>query len=144
MPSSTTSSRPRPEPASDQARVLLVDDNPAMLERAAAALASACVIVGQVRDGAAALAAAAALRPDVIVMDISMPEMSGLDVAHRLRLAGSTAAIVFLTVHNDAEVVEAALMAGGSGYVIKSRLASDLQLAVREARARRTFVSVLR
>ena len=59
------------------------------------------------------------------------------------RSAGSRAAIVFLTVHNDTEVVEAALAAGGSGYVIKTRLASDLVHAVREARARRMFVSLL-
>ena len=87
--------------------------------------------------------AAATLQPDVIVLDISMPGMSGLEVAARLRSAESRAAIVFLTVHNDFEVVDAALAAGASGYVIKSRLASDLVLAVRAARARRTFVSLL-
>ena len=143
MPSSTTSSESQPGPGPDQTRVLLVDDNQAMLARAAAVLATTCVVVGQAQDGAAALMAAATLRPDVIVLDISMPGMSGLEVASHLRTAGSRAAIVFLTVHNDAEVVEAALAAGGSGYVIKARLASDLLIAVREARARRTFVSLL-
>ena len=143
MQSSTTSSESRPESRPEQTRVLLVDDNQAMLARAAAALAATCVVVGQVQDGAAALVAAATLRPDVIVLDISMPGMSGLEVASGLRSAGSRAAIIFLTVHNDTEVVEAALAAGGSGYVIKSRLASDLVHAVREARARRTFVSLL-
>ena len=144
MPSSTTSSDSWPGPGLEQTRVLIVDDNQAMLARAAAALATTCVIVGQVQDGDDALMAAATLQPDVIVLDISMPGMSGLEVAARLRIAGSKAAIVFLTVHNDAEVAEAALAAGGSGYVIKARLASDLVLAVREARARRTFVSLLR
>jgi DNA-binding NarL/FixJ family response regulator len=123
--------------------VLLVDDNQAMLARAATVLAATCVVVGQVQDGAAALVAAAALQPDVIVLDISMPEMSGLEVAARLCLAGSRATIVFLTVHDDVEVVEAALAAGGTGYVIKARLASDLPRAVFEARERRTFVSLL-
>ena len=121
--------------------MLLVDDNQAMLERAAAALAASCLVVGQVQDGATALAAAAALEPDVIVLDISMPEMSGLEVAARLRAAGSSAAIVFLTVHDDAEFVQAARAAGGIGYVVKPRLGIDLQHAVREARARRPFVS---
>ena len=88
--------------------MLLVDDNQAMLARAASVLAATCVVVGQVQDGVAALAAAATLVPDVIVLDISMPGMTGLDVAARLRAAGSTAAIVFLTVHDDAELVEAA------------------------------------
>ncbi len=124
--------------------MLLVDDNQAMLARAASMLAATCVIVGQVQDGVSALTAAAMLAPDVIVLDISMPGMSGLDVAAGLRAAGSTAAIVFLTVHEDAELVEAAQAAGGVGYVVKGRLASDLLHAVLEAHARRPFVSVLR
>ena len=140
MLSSTTSS----ESAAERTRVLLVDDNPAMLARAAAVLAATCVLVGQVQDGAAALAAAATLLPDVIVLDISMPGMSGLDVAARLREAGSRAAIVFLTVHDDVEIIEAAQAAGAIGYVVKARLASDLRHAVREARARRPFVSARR
>ena len=100
MPSSTTSS----ESARAQTRVLLVDDNQAILSRARAVLASACVVVGQAHDGETALSAAASLRPDVIVLDISMPGMSGFEVAAGLRKAGSTAAIVFLTVHDDADV----------------------------------------
>ncbi len=123
--------------------MLLVDDNQAMLARAEAVLEAACAVVGEAHDGEAAIAAAAALRPDVIVLDISMPEMSGLEVAARLRLAGSTAEIVFLTVHDDAEFVEAAQAAGGIGYVVKARLASDLLQAVREAREHRPFVSLL-
>jgi two-component system nitrate/nitrite response regulator NarL len=115
-----------------------------MLARAARVLSASCLVVGQVQDGTAALAAAAALAPDVIVLDISMPGMSGLAIAARLRSNGSTAPIVFLTVHNDAEFVEAAQAAGGIGYVVKPRLATDLPHAVREARARRPFVSALR
>lgn len=140
MPSRTTSSDAGP----GRIRVLLVDDNQAMLLRAASTLAATCVVVGQVQDGVSALAAAATLVPDVIVLDISMPGMSGLDVAAGLRAAGSTAAIVFLTVHEDAELVEAASAAGGIGYVVKAHLASDLLHAVHEARARRPFVSVRR
>jgi DNA-binding NarL/FixJ family response regulator len=139
MPSSTTSSESAPEPI----RVLLVDDNEAIIARAGKVLAPLCAVVGHVHDGADALAAAATLHPDVIVLDISMPGMSGLEVAARLRVAGSTAEIVFLTVHDDAEFVEAAQAAGGIGYVIKARLASDLLQAVREAREHRPFVSIL-
>jgi DNA-binding NarL/FixJ family response regulator len=135
MQSSDTSSEPT--------RVLLADDNDAMLARASTVLAPACAIVGAVKDGRAALDAAARLSPDVIVLDISMPGMSGLEVATALRKAGSKAAIVFLTVHDDEEFVLAARGAGAIGYVIKSRLGSDLLHAVREARAGRAFVSVL-
>ena len=136
MPSSTTSSEP--------ARVLLVDDNEAMLERAAAVLAPGCEVVGAFKDGPSALEAARTLRPDVIVLDVSMPVMTGLEVASRLREAGSTAAVVFLTVHEEEDFVQAAIAAGGIGYVVKRRLRADLMLAVREARARRPFVSAIR
>jgi DNA-binding NarL/FixJ family response regulator len=144
MPSGTTLSESPPQPAIGLTRVLLVDDNQAMLARAASVLTADCLVVGQAHDGASALAQASALRPDVIVLDISMPGMSGLEVAARLGQAGSTAAIVFLTVHEDAELVEAAQAAGGIGFVVKRRLASDLAHAIREARARRPFVSRLR
>jgi DNA-binding NarL/FixJ family response regulator len=133
MPSSTT--------LSELLRVLLVDDNEAMLTRAAAALASCCEIVGRTRDGRSALAAARALRPDVIVLDISMPGMSGLEVAESLRAAGSTAALVFLTVHQEEEFILAARAVGAIGYVVKPRLCSDLPFAVQEASAGRPFVS---
>ena len=136
MPSSATSS--------DPPRVLLVDDNEAMLARLSAMLKRDCTIVGAVTDGAAALAAVATLSPDVIVLDISMHGISGLDVARTLRRAGSTIPIVFLTVHDDAEIVEAAREAGGIGYVVKPRVASDLMVAVREARVGRPFVSAIR
>lgn len=140
MPSRTTSS----DEGARQIRVLLVDDNQAMLARAASVLAATCAVVGQVQDGAAAIAAVPTLVPDVIVLDISMPGMSGLEVAAALRVAGATPAIVFLSVHDDAELVEAAQAAGGIGYVVKARLASDLLPAVHEARARRPFVSIRR
>jgi len=112
-----------------------------MLSRASAVLRPNCEIVGAVKDGQAALKAAAALHPDVIVLDISMPGMTGLEVAARLRKAGSTTPVVFLTVHDDEEFVQAAARAGGTGYVVKLRLAADLMPAVQEARAGRSFVS---
>jgi DNA-binding NarL/FixJ family response regulator len=122
-------------------RVLLVDDNAAMLNRVASVLTPGCEIVGAVNDGVSAIRAVDALQPDVVVLDISMPDMTGLEVASRLRASGSTAAVVFLTVHDDEEFVLAARAAGGVGYVIKRRLGSDLLHAVREARAGRPFVS---
>jgi DNA-binding NarL/FixJ family response regulator len=136
MPSSTTSS--------DPVRVLLVDDNQAMLARTASVLAADCVVVGSATNGPTAVQAALALQPDVIVLDVSMPGMTGLEVALRLRMAGSTAAVVFLTIHDDEEVVTAAKESGGIGYVVKPRIASDLILAVREAHAGRSFVSPMR
>jgi DNA-binding NarL/FixJ family response regulator len=136
MPSSSISS--------ELTRILLVDDNEAMVARAKATLTPGCVIVGSARDGQMAFDAALALRPDVIVLDISMPGMTGLELARRLRQVGSTAALVFLTVHDEADFVLAAKAVGGIGYVLKARLASDLPLAVQAARAGREFTSQIR
>jgi DNA-binding NarL/FixJ family response regulator len=129
---------------SNRARALLADDHAAILERAAQALGRDHQIVGTVTNGLDALEAAARLLPDVIVLDISMPGMTGLEVASRLRDAGNTAVIVFLTVHEDQEFVDAARATGAAGYVVKSRLASDLAKAVAEALLGRPFVSPLR
>ena len=133
MHSSTTSSEP--------VRVLLVDDNEAMLARAAAVLTPGCLVVGSATTGLAALEAAGLLRPDVIVLDISMPGMNGFEVASSLRRTGSTAAVVFLTVHTEEEFIRAAMAAGGIGFVVKTQLVADLMRAVRDACAGRQFVS---
>ena len=123
--------------------VLLVDDNVAVLSSAMAALLGRCDVLGTARGGEAALEAAAALEPDIIVLDISMPGMSGFDLARRLRAAGSTAQLVFLTVHEEDEFILAARAAGAIGYVVKSRLSADLEVAVRDAAAGRPFQSPL-
>ena len=113
----------------------MVDDNEGMLNRAAMVLSGECTIVGAVKDGPAALEIADSLHPDVIVLDISMPGMSGLEVAAALKASGSSSAVVFLTAHDDEEFVEAAKAMGALGYVIKPRLASHLVRAVLDARA---------
>lgn len=98
-------------------------------------------MVKTVGDGQAALDEATRFEPDVVVLDIAMPLLNGIEAARRLRAAGCTAKVVFLTVHQDSDYVRAALAAGGLGYVVKCRLASELLLAVREALAGRSFVS---
>ena len=77
----------------------------------------------------------------MVVLDISMPDMNGFEVAKRLRGSGSTAQFVFLTVHEEEELILAARNAGAIGYVVKPRLSLDLELAVREAHAGRPFQS---
>jgi len=131
------------ESSSEPPTVLLVDDNETVLSRARAVLSARCFVLGTARDGHAALEAAAALRPAVIVLDISMPGMNGFELARRLRAAGSTARLVFLTVHDEEELIRAAGNAGAIGYVLKSRLSTDLEVAVCEARAGRPFQSPL-
>ena len=121
----------------ERPRVLLADDHQAMLALTAEALAGECLVVGRVGDGCELLAEAERLHPDVIVLDITMPRLDGIEAARQLR----PARLVFLTVHEDADYARAALDAGGLGYVVKARLASDLLPAIRAALADRRFVS---
>jgi DNA-binding NarL/FixJ family response regulator len=125
----------------ERPRVLLADDHPAMLALTADALAGECLVVGRVGDGYELLAAAERLDPDVIVLDVTMPRLDGIEAARRLRHTHPAARLVFLTVHEDADYARAAQDAGGLGYVVKSRLASDLLPAIRAALANRTFIS---
>ena len=122
-------------------RVLLADDSPSMLQAARRILEPEFEVVGTVDDGQAVLEATKSLNPDVLVLDISMGVMSGLEAARLLRRIGSTAKIVFLPVHNDQDFVEEAFSAGAVGYVIKPRLGTDLLVAVREALIGHRFVS---
>jgi CheY-like chemotaxis protein len=128
----------------DRPRVLLVDDNEAILERATEMLSSRYVVVDAVTNGAAALSSIAALHPDVLVLDISMPGMTGLDVARCLRRGGFNIPIVFLTIHDEEELIDATQAVGGLGYVSKGLLATDLVPAVNEACVGRRYVSLLR
>lgn len=98
-------------------------------------------VVGTVGDGQALLEAVPRLMPDVCVIDISMPILSGIEAAILLRQGGSPVKIIFLTVHTQEVFVEAALEAGALGYVLKPRMASDLCLAVQEVFSGRQFVS---
>ena len=122
-------------------RVLLADDHPAMLALTADALAGECLVVGSVGDGYELLAEAERLHPDVIVLDITMPRLDGIEAARQLRRSQRPARLVFLTVHEDADYARAALDAGGLGYVVKTRLASDLLPAIRAALADQSFIS---
>jgi len=122
-------------------RVLLADDHPSFLAVAKRLLEPEFEVVKTVRNGEALIDEAAKLTPDVIVLDISMPKLNGIEAARQLKAAGSTAKIVFLTVHEDLDYVRGALAAGAHGYVIKPRLASDLLPALREVLASGRFVS---
>lgn len=129
-------------PACDaRARVLVADDHQSLLDRVVSILCGEFVVVGTVHDGTALVDAEARLKPDVLVIDISMPGMSGLEAASTIRRRGSRAAVVCLTAHQEREIVEAAWRAGVLGYVTKTSLAHDLVPAVRAALAGRRFVS---
>lgn len=124
-------------------RILLADDHREMLKRVVHLLQSEFEVIGAVNDGQALLEAASKLRPDVVVLDISMPVMNGLEAVDRLKEAGSKAKVVFLTVYEDPDFVHESLAKGALCYVVKPRLTSDLVPAIKEALANRSFVSPL-
>ena len=123
--------------------VVLADDHPAVLRSASELLASRFTVVAEVSDGRSAVEAVARLNPDVAVLDIMMPELNGIGAAREIRRNRSCVKIVFLTVQNDRDYVSAALEAGASGYVLKSRMRSDLLSAVEHALVDRVFISAL-
>lgn len=123
--------------------VLLADDNPAILNHVGKLLKKdkKYEVVGAVNDGQAVLREYSKLRPDVIILDISLGEMSGIDIARNLLDSGCRSKIVFLTVHEDSDFMNAAIGAGASAYVVKSRLSTDLISAVNAALSGKIFVS---
>ena len=98
-------------------------------------------VVGVAHDGLEMVDEAMRLSPDIIVADISMPELDGIEAAHRLREMGATATIVFLTIHESPEFVEACLAEGALGFVLKSQMKADLIPAINAALAGQCFVS---
>lgn len=124
-------------------RILLADDHRRLLEIVQGLLEPTFDVVRCVKDGESLVEAAGKLQPDVIVTDISMPKLNGIEAADRLRESGSSSKIVFLTVHADPDFVQAALKTGALAYVAKLRINTDLVVAIGEAVAGRMFVSPL-
>ena len=122
-------------------RILLADDHPNFPEMAENLLESDFEVVAKVCDGKALFDAALRLKPDIIVSDISMPVLNGIDAAHRLRESGCQSRIIFLTVHFDSEFIRECLLTGAFGYVVKSRITTELIPAIQEALAGHIFVS---
>ena len=140
MPTNIPAARESP---SRRVRVLLADDHRPMLDRITALLSPEFSVVGAVTDGNALIEAVEDLHPDVVVVDISMPPVSGLAAAARLAAGVSPPPIVCLTAHEEPDFVAAALKAGALGYVTKRCLAGDLIAAIRAALEGRRFVSAM-
>jgi DNA-binding NarL/FixJ family response regulator len=122
-------------------RVILADDLALVLSAESALLRESFDIVAMVSDGHSALEAILKYEPELAVLDISMPGMSGIDVASEARRRGNNTRIVFLTVHEDADILAACLSVGGLGYVIKVYMNNDLIPAINAALGGRVFVS---
>jgi DNA-binding NarL/FixJ family response regulator len=122
-------------------RALVADDHRAMLETLVGLLADHFDVVAAVGDGVSVVTQAGLLQPDVLVLDIAMPGLSGLAAAARLQERGFTGKIVFVTNMRDREFVERSLDLGAIGFVAKDRLVSDLLTAIRRVLAGEGFVS---
>jgi DNA-binding NarL/FixJ family response regulator len=127
--------------SSSRPRILIADDHQLVLERVGALLRSRFDVIGMVHNGRELIVETLRLNPDVIVVDISMPELDGIQAVHELREQGSTAKLVFLTIHREDEFVRTCFAEGALGYVLKARMRSDLIPAINAALSNQSFVS---
>ena len=125
------------------ASVLLADDHTIVAQGLASLLRDDFDLVGIVGDGKALIDAAQRLRPDVIVADMAMPVMDGLEALHRLKAARLDVKVIFLTMHADAQLATEALRAGASGYVLKHSAGEELITAIQEVLQGRTYLTPL-
>jgi DNA-binding NarL/FixJ family response regulator len=124
-------------------RVLLADDHRLLREAFTQLLQPGCDVVGAVADGRALLAAAPDLQPDIVVLDIAMPLLNGLDAARQLKRVMPEVKVIFLTVNEDPDLAAEAFRAGASGYLLKNSAASELFLAIQEVLQGRSYVTPL-
>jgi DNA-binding NarL/FixJ family response regulator len=124
-------------------RVLLADDHRLLLEAFQKMLSVECEVVGAVANGHELLSAAATLRPDVVVLDIAMPFLNGLDAARRLKKELPAVHIVFLTMNEDPELAAEAFRAGAAAYVLKRSAAPELLTAIHEVTNGRFYITPL-
>jgi DNA-binding NarL/FixJ family response regulator len=124
-------------------RVLLADDHALLLGALEKMLSADCEVVGQVSDGRTLVTAAETLKPDVIVLDISMPVLNGLEAGRQIKQRLKSVKLVFVTMNQDPDLAAEAFRAGASGYLLKQSAASELMTAIRQVMAGRSYVTPL-
>jgi DNA-binding NarL/FixJ family response regulator len=129
------------EHVSRRIRVFVADDVSEVIDVVEQRLNSEYEIVGRANDGVGLVEGVCELRPDILITDISMPRLTGIEALRKLRDLGVKTPTVILSVHEDEELAREALLRGALGFVLKSRLQDDLLVAVQEALAGRTFIS---
>jgi DNA-binding NarL/FixJ family response regulator len=125
----------------NRSRILIADDHNLVAELCKRLLETEFNVVGVVSDGHALVKAAGELRPDVIVLDIAMPVLNGLDAGSQVKEMLSTVKLVFLTMNPDVEVAAEAFRRGASGYLLKTCAATEMVIAVREVLRGKTYIS---
>ena len=124
-------------------RVLIADDHTLVVEAFETLLAPACDVVGSVADGRALLAAVREHHPDIVVVDIGMPLLNGLDAARQVRQIDPSIKLVFVTMNEDPDLAAEAFRVGASAYVLKRSAGSELLAAIREVMNRRSYLTPL-
>jgi DNA-binding NarL/FixJ family response regulator len=124
-------------------RVAVVDDHTLLAEAFQKLLEPACLVVGTFNDSRAFLVEAVKLKPDVVILDISMPLLNGIDTARELRRLLPDTRIIFLTMNEDPDVAAEAFRVGAAGYLLKRSASSELPLAVREVLNHRYYITPL-
>lgn len=121
--------------------MILADDHAMVAEGLGRLISEVADLVGQVADGRELVDSTRRLKPDIVVSDVSMPVLSGLDALRQLRAGGSQARFIFLTAHTEAQLAAEAMRAGASGYLLKAAAGEELFEAIRAAMAGRVFLS---
>ena len=127
----------------NRVRLLLADDHTMFAQGMQSLLADEFELLGTVSNGEALLEAARSLRPEVIIVDISMPRLNGFDAVRRIRAEGNDAKVIFLTMHDDDALVSEAFRCGASGYVLKQAAGEELVTAIREVVQGNSYVTPL-
>ena len=124
-------------------RVLIADDHNMLLGAFEKLLSSECEIVGTASDGRTLVAEAQRLKPDVVVLDIAMPLLNGLDAGRQIKTLRKSVKLVFVTMNEDSDLAAEAFRAGASAYLLKRSAASELLVAIREVMKGRSYVTPL-
>lgn len=119
-------------------RVLLADDRIDMHEAITCLLAATCDVIGAVSDGTDLLRETERLRPDVVVVDLNMPKLNGIDACRRIRATTPSVQVIVLTAHDEPEIKKRAFQLGAAGFVVKMRAHDELPIAVQDACAGRS------
>jgi DNA-binding NarL/FixJ family response regulator len=124
-------------------RILMADDHVMLLEAFKALLEPDCEVVGTVTDGRMLLEEFSRLHPDVVLLDIAMPLLNGLDAGRQLKAQRRAVTLIYLTMNPDPDLAGEALRLGASGYVLKSSAAQELKQAIQEALRGRSYITPL-
>ena len=135
--------RDRKRVVSDRPRVVVADDHHAMLDTLVQMLSDEFEVVAAVSDGLSVVTAAAELEPDLLVLDIAMPLLNGLDAGRQLKAQRRAVKLIYLTMNPDPQLAGEALRLGASGYVLKSSAAHELKEAINEGLRGRSYITPL-